>query len=363
MSQPPATQAQLLGASPLIVGKVTSVAVQATNNKHEGGETNSSCPVGLIDICICTHNPRQDLFVKVIASLADQTASSNSFRVVIVDNMSSPPLKASLLEPLKRRGVEARIVVEQALGLTSARLRAARETEGEWICWVDDDNILAPDYLQMAIDYIRENPNVGSFGGKLLLPASINAPTWSTPFLPFLGIKDIGDEAKSALSMTWCDSEPAGAGAVVHRSVMDAFCRLVTERPEALSLGRKGRGLASCDDSLLMRGAFKLGRTTAYNPKLVLQHYINPDRIKLVYLMRLMYAYGESQVLLEHVLSGGAPTPEYYSTPSKTFGTIVYVIKSEWKKSPAFGLAMVGYHFSAWRAYRRIKTQSTSGST
>lgn len=313
-----------------------------------------------LDVCICTHNPRLDLIGKVIAALAEQSAASDTFRVVIVDNMSSPPLEAALLKPLTRRGVEARIVVEPELGLTSARLRAARETKAEWICWVDDDNVLAPDYLQVAIDYIRENPNVGSFGGKLLLPESIHAPAWSKPFLPFLGIKDIGDETKSTLSATWCDSEPAGAGAVVHRSVMDAFCKLVAERPEALSLGRKGRGLASCDDSLLMRGSFKLGRTIAYHPKLVLQHHINPNRIKFGYLVRLMYAYGESQVLLERMLTGDVPTPDHYRTPKKTLRTMLYVVKTEWENSPAFGLAMAGYHFSAWRAYRRVQVMPTA---
>lgn len=322
--------------------------------QHQGGDAVE------LDVCICTHNPRRDLMKKVIAALAKQTAPSHAFRVVIIDNMSSPPIESALLEPLRRRGVKARIVPEQKLGLTAARLRAASETKNKWICWVDDDNVLAPDYLKTAADYIRANPNVGAFGGKLLLPESIPAPAWSKPFLPFLGIKDMGDETTSALSASWCESEPAGAGAVVHRSVMDAFCKLLAERPEALSLGRKGSGLASCDDSLLMRGAFHLGRTIAYHPKLVLDHYINPNRIKLSYLMRLMYAYGESQVLLERVLLGQAPLPEYYSTPKKTLSTMLYVVKQEWQKSPAFGLAMVGYHFSAWRAYRRASAMSTS---
>jgi glycosyltransferase involved in cell wall biosynthesis len=309
-----------------------------------------------LDVCVCTHNPRRALLSEVLAALAKQTLASGAFRVVIVDNLSSPPLTPAVLEPLKRRGVEARIVVEEQLGLTQARQRAARETNAEWICFVDDDNVLAPDYLQAAVDFIQLNPDVGAFGGKLLLPDAIKAPHWSKPFLPFLGIKDIGDEPKSALSSSWCECEPAGAGAVVHRSVMDAFCKLVRECPEAFALGRKGTGLASCDDSLLMRGSFKLGRMVAYHPKLVLEHHINPNRIKLSYLMRLMYAYGESQVLLERVLVGDAPVPEHYGTLRKSLSTLAYVVKKEWKQSPAFGLAMIGYHFSAWRAHQRTKS-------
>lgn len=308
-----------------------------------------------VEVCICTHNPRPALLVEVIAALARQTASANAFNVVLIDNLSDPPLSADALAPLHARGINARVVVERALGLTQARLRAARETKSDWICFVDDDNVLEPNYLEAVLDHIQIHPQAGAFGGKLLLPASVDAPRWTAPFLPFLGIKDLGGQPQEALSASWVECEPAGAGAVVHRSVVDAFCKLVADRPSALSLGRKGQGLASCDDSALMRGSYKLGRTVAYNPNLVLQHHIDPSRLRVGYLMRLMYAYGESQVILERVLESGAPTGKHYSSPIIVFRTLLSNFLRDCKKSLAFGVAMLGYHISTWRAHRRLK--------
>jgi glycosyltransferase involved in cell wall biosynthesis len=337
-------------------GVSSGMSTEATSTTREPRQ---GAPVRLVvDVCICTHNPRADLLAEVLAALAGQTAESESFRVILIDNTSEPPVRAEVLAPLHARGIDARIVVEQALGLTQARLRAAREAQGEWICFVDDDNVLAPNYLQVVLDHIRARPEAGAFGGRMLLPTSVQSPRWAAPFLPFLGIKDLGDDPQEALAPQWVECEPAGAGAVVHRSVMDAFCTLVTQRPAALELGRKGQGLASCDDSALMRGAYKLGRTVAYDPGLVLDHYINPSRLRFGYLMRLMYAYGESQVMLERILDTGVAHERHYASPIVAFRTLLSNFMRDCKKSVPFGIAMVGYHFSAWRAHRRLRASA-----
>jgi glycosyltransferase involved in cell wall biosynthesis len=309
-----------------------------------------------LDICICTHNPRRDLLRSVIEALAVQSAPTDAFRVLLVDNASDAPLEEALLEPLRRRGVEARLVTETSIGLTQARLRAAHETKAQWICFVDDDNVLAPDYLETALEHIQADPDRGAFGGRLLLPNTIATPRWTRPFLPFLGIKDLGEDSQSAVSPTWCECEPAGAGAVVHRDVVETFCARVGARPDALSLGRKGQGLASCDDSLLMRGSYELGRSVAYDPKLVLEHHIDPRRLRLGYLLRLMYAYGESQVRLERLLQSGAPMGKHYKSPLVAARTLLHNFLQASRKSLAFGFAMLGYHFSAWRAHQRLSS-------
>lgn len=310
----------------------------------------------MIDVCICTHNPRQDLLALVLNSLAAQTASADLFRVVVIDNASTPPLQTEMLAPLQRRGVVARIVFEPRLGLTQARVRAAAETDADWVCFVDDDNVLCEGYLEAAIAFARAHPNVGAFGGKLLLPASIEAPGWTRPFLPFLGVKDLGENVRTALSPHWCECEPAGAGAVVHRSVLQAFCTLVADCPDALALGRKGTGLASCDDSLLMRGSYNLRREVAYEPSMVLYHHINPSRLSFGYLAKLMFAYGESQVVLERVLGGDAAAEaRHYRSPLTALRTLLHAFLRDARKSPAFGLAMLGYHYSAWRAHGRMR--------
>ena len=61
-------------------------------------------------------------------------------------------------------GITARIVCEPELGLYAARHRAIRETDGDWIIFVDDDNELRPDYVSEGVRFISEHPEVGCFG-------------------------------------------------------------------------------------------------------------------------------------------------------------------------------------------------------
>ena len=53
--------------------------------------------------------------------------------------------------------------------------------------------------------------------------------------------------------------------------------------------GRIGRrSFGSCEDSLLMRGAARIGRVSAYVPALKLVHHVPAHRFRLVYLVRLL---------------------------------------------------------------------------
>ena len=90
----------------------------------------------MIDVCLCTHNPRLALLKKVLTSILHQTVGNDAFRFLIVDNASSPPLDESLLVPFVKQGILARIVREQMPGIARARLRAILETDGEWLLFV-----------------------------------------------------------------------------------------------------------------------------------------------------------------------------------------------------------------------------------
>src|SRR5512135_205558 len=97
---------------------------------------------GVIDVCMCTHAPRLEILRRALSALANQSSGPGSFRLLLVDNATTPPLPEELLEPVRDAGIEARLVREERLGLTAARLRAIAETSGPWILFLDDDNEL-----------------------------------------------------------------------------------------------------------------------------------------------------------------------------------------------------------------------------
>lgn len=308
----------------------------------------------MIDICICTYNPRPEILELVLRSIERQSADPASFRLLIVDNASSPPLTENILASLQNAGIEARIVVESRLGNAHARRRAVCETKESWLLFVDDDNELAGGYLAEGVKFIDQHPEVGCFGGKLVLPDYLKPPGWARPFLPFLAIKDLGDKALIGKSEKWEPWEPPAAGAFLRRETLNEYRRFMETDSSAPHLGRVGSTvLFSGEDSLIMRTAYKFDLACAYNPRLRLYHHLNPNRFKFRYLIKLMYHYGVSQVVLDRVLKGHSVAPVYYKSFLRFLGLLCFIGKQEARKSFAFALGMIAWHFGVRAEYQR----------
>lgn len=308
----------------------------------------------MLSVCICTHNPKPDLFARVIASIAAQ--NEIAFDVLVVDNASNPALSEEVLAPLRARGIAARLGREEKPGLIHARLCAIDATaDSDWMLCVDDDNVLAPDYVAEGLAFVQAHPNVAAFGGKLLLPDAIKPPGGVKPFLPFLAVRDVGDEAMSGVSANWEIWEPPAAGAFIARAVLDDFAAFVRTHSASTALGRAPGSFASCEDSLLMHSAYRLGRATAYNPRLQLEHHIDPARFNYDNLFKLMEGYGRSHVVLDQLVRGPVTTPPYYRTPMHVALTAAVAMVRHAAPSPAYGFARVRYHLAAAQMYRELE--------
>lgn len=265
-----------------------------------------------LDVILCTHNPRRDVLEKAFTAIGRQTLPKPGYFVWVVDNGCSPALTERDLASLHRAGVQFKLLREPKLGLVFARLRAIRESTCEWCVFVDDDAVLHPDYLERAAEIAQKNPRFGCFGGKLLLPEKLRSqvPPWAVPMLPYLAIKDCGDEPITNCLDEWGNWEPPGAGAVVRRPLLDLFIKRLEENPRLGRLGRRGKhGLFSSEDSLMMRGAVRLGLSCSYQPALKLEHHLAPHRFQFSYLARLLYGLGRSQVILETTLGRPVARP------------------------------------------------------
>src|SRR5271154_1339560 len=97
-----------------------------------------------VSVIICTHNPRLHYLRRTLDALAEQTLPKDRWELLLIDNMSREPVSSAWdlsWHP------NARHVREEALGLTNARLRGIRESKGEYLVFIDDDNVAAADYL------------------------------------------------------------------------------------------------------------------------------------------------------------------------------------------------------------------------
>ena len=117
----------------------------------------------MLSVIICSHNPGWDYFQQCIRALRDQRLPHNCWELVVVDNRSDTPL-ADRVDMAWHRS--ARMVREETLGLTPARLRGIRESKGDLLVFVDDDNVLDADFLETAQRITDERPFLGSWSGQ-----------------------------------------------------------------------------------------------------------------------------------------------------------------------------------------------------
>jgi glycosyltransferase involved in cell wall biosynthesis len=265
---------------------------------------NSTIPSHDIDVCICTHNPRLDILKLTLAAVAKQTLKPSQYRLIVIDNASSPPIEESLLAPLVARGISCRIVREPTLGNAYARAKAFRECTAPLVAFVDDDTVLAEDYLAVGLEIMKANPNVGCLGGKLLRAPYLRVPKWLEPLRSYLAIcDDKGERQIVDFIRTGGLAEPPSAGMIMRRHLSAPYLEM--EQHYHL-LGRKGRhGLRSMEDNLITRSIADLGFACAYDPHLMLVHHIDPSRFHFGYVVRLLYGQGRSEAVLARILGYG----------------------------------------------------------
>lgn len=262
----------------------------------------------LLTAIVATHNPDPGRLRRTLLGLRAQTLPMADWEVVLVDNASNRFPAAAFFAECASGNLS--IVPEPELGLTSARRRGLGAARGEFAVLVDDDNVLAPDYLANAAALFAAHPQVGAAGGKSLPEFAVEPADWMREFFPLLALRDLGDAPLVAPSFRPAGSTrkvypacaPIGAGMVLRRAAWVSWL----QAPEAHKLSdRCGTALTSSGDNAIVCEVLEAGWSVAYFPDLVLSHLIPAARLEADYLARLNRGIQESwlQVLMQHEAS------------------------------------------------------------
>ncbi len=255
-----------------------------------------------LSVILCTHNPRSDFLSRTLATLRAQTLPLTDWEFVLIDNHSKTPFASTVDLSWHPR---ARVIREDELGLTPARLRGIAETTGELLLFVDDDNLLQPDYLAHALAIARETPDLGAFSGSSLGEFETAPASWAQPYLCYLALRTVTTAAHTRA----CDYNlvPMGAGLCVHRRVATTYATYVKNDPRRRELDRRGNALTSGGDSDLAFTAIDLGLQIGIDPRLSLKHLMPSGRVELAYLARISEAIATSSPIVL-ALHGVKPT-------------------------------------------------------
>lgn len=248
----------------------------------------------LISVIICTHNPRADYLRRVLDALDRQGLSKDQWELLLIDNCSQDLVSAKWdlsWHPNSRH------IREEQLGLTPARLRGIRESRGEMLVFVDDDNVLDRAYLEAVLRIARERPDLGALGGRILGDYEAPPPDWFQPHADLVAVRPLARDLWSN-SYDWWPATPCGAGICVRRNIAFHYEAITAKCTDRLSLGRSGGKLSGSEDLDMAFTAIDLGYGVGRFTDLVLTHLIPKGRLELPYLERLAASTVESLVLL-----------------------------------------------------------------
>jgi hypothetical protein len=243
-----------------------------------------------------------------------QTFTKEKWEFLLVDNGSSKPL-ASCWDLSWHPN--ARHISEEELGLTPARIRGIREAQGEILVFVDDDNVLAPDYLAMAGELVTSHPWIGALGGKTIGEFEVPPESWWHGRLENLAILDVKKEAWACLAgMAGLGLfTPCGAGMVIRRNVAADWAESVSKDQLKLALGRKGNSLTGYDDTDMVLFVCSKGMAIGRFPQLSLTHLIPAKRLQKDYFIKLTEGNATSCAILQYVREGIIPNLSTETTP------------------------------------------------
>ncbi len=255
-----------------------------------------------VTVIICAHNPRPEILARALGGLAGQTLDGGRWELVLVDNRSTPPLDGRVAFD---RIANARIVREEVLGLTPARLAGCAAATAPLLVFVDDDNVLHEGYLERAVEAFAADADLGIAGGRNHPEYEVDPPEWFGARGAALACRDLGDKP---IYTDWRPvprdkrqyevHNPVGAGMVIRREAIEPYAAAIMHDPRRRALDRTGNSLVSGGDNDIVMTALEQGWKAAYLPQLQLVHIIPRGRLELAYHVRLSREANRSWVLV-----------------------------------------------------------------
>jgi glycosyltransferase involved in cell wall biosynthesis len=255
-------------------------------------------------VIICTYNPREDYFARVLEALRVQTLPLDKWELLIVDNASQVPLASRYDISWHPAG---RHISEPELGLAAARRCGIEAAASDLIVFVDDDNVLNKKYLAEAVTIKKEYPFLGVWGsgsvrGEFEVDPAEEIRSW-LPVRVEKGSRWSNLAGTTLFGFSRDDALPFGCGMCVRKDVALAY-RKFCERGGIQITGRKGGALSGGEDTEICFVCCTEGLGVGVFPLLELTHLIPQRRVSEDYIVRFAEATGLTNMLLLYKWQG-----------------------------------------------------------
>ncbi|MBR4996113.1 MAG: glycosyltransferase family 2 protein [Alistipes sp.] len=241
-----------------------------------------------LSLVIATYN-RSAMLLDTLQSVVGQNAPREQWECVVVNNNSTDDTLERFAEFVAQYPeYNIRMVTELNQGLSYARNRGIREGEGEYIAIIDDDEHIAPDFINSYIELFDTVPDAVAAGGPIVAEYPTGRPKWMSCFTerPIANTMYFGDSVREFPK----GRVPGGGNMALRRSAIRRYGVFDT------SLGYVGESLVGGEECDLFERLQIAEAKYYYVPKAVMYHIIPAEKLTEKYLSRLSYNVGVSQL-------------------------------------------------------------------
>ncbi|HLP87554.1 MAG TPA: hormogonium polysaccharide biosynthesis glycosyltransferase HpsE [Nostocaceae cyanobacterium] len=240
-----------------------------------------------LTVAIPTYNGASRL-PQVLERLQNQNYPQHlQWEIIIIDN-NSKDNTAKLIQEYQKTWdypFSLKYFLETRQGAAFARIKAIQEAQGELVCFLDDDNLPALDWLLEADKFAQEHPQAGAIASQIHGIYDRELPAKLKPIMFYLAINERGEQPH--LYHPRRQGFPPSAGLVVRCHVWKNHVPF-----QPFFTGRVGSSMLGSEDAEALCYIQKAGWEIWYNPAMQIEHIIPASRLEKDYLISLMRGVG-----------------------------------------------------------------------
>lgn len=266
-------------------------------------------------VIFCTYN-REKYIYNAMRSIVEQDFPHQDYEIVLINNNSTDNTENICGQFQKDYPqVDFLYFTEINQGLSYARNRGVKESNGEILIFVDDDATVFDHYLSSINSFFGEHPEVSACGGPIIPVYETEKPKWLSRYTEQLlgGALYEGDKIKPFKNGKY----PGGGNSAFRKSIFDKYGLFNVE------LGRKGTGLIGAEEKDLYDRLVRGNEEFYYLPQMGIYHYIPKKKLTISHFKELTYSIGKSERIRTKAVSKKAYRNRIFSECKKWIASII----------------------------------------
>jgi len=240
-----------------------------------------------LSIIICSYN-RASYISDALTSLYVQSSGLDNFEVIIVDNNSTDNTKEVYAQWRQTNtNGQFTFISETKQGASFARNTGAAIAKGEWVCFMDDDAVATPNYVENILKHIHHQPEVVGFGGRIIPKYIPSEPKWMSYYVSSL----VGNFDYSPTACAFENGKyPLESNMILKKSVYIQIGGFNVNLPGVVGTLRIGG-----EGKELFYKIIALGHTIYYDPSICVHHVVEVKKLTSEYLYRVASGIGRGE--------------------------------------------------------------------